>query len=86
MEPENTKALRGAGALERFVRPVCWLEMLGFVPHPNLRPYAYSDQIFVSTDTPRRTKNVATAQTNDAISEANTPNPNPIHLSVVCAC
>ena len=34
---ENTKSLRGAGALDRFVRPVCWLEMLGFVPHPNPR-------------------------------------------------
>jgi len=36
-KPENTKPLRGAGALDRDVRPVCWLEMLGFVPHPKLR-------------------------------------------------
>ena len=38
-KPENTKSLRGAGALERFVRLVCWLEILGGVPHSNLRPY-----------------------------------------------
>jgi hypothetical protein len=31
--------LRGAGALDGIVRPVYWLEMLGFVPHPNLWPY-----------------------------------------------
>ena len=29
-DPENTKALRGAGALDRIVRPVYWLEMLVF--------------------------------------------------------
>ena len=33
------RGLHGAGALDRVVRLVCWLEMLGFVPHPNLRPY-----------------------------------------------
>jgi hypothetical protein len=33
-KPENTKALRGAGALDRVVRPICWLKMLGFASSP----------------------------------------------------